>query len=297
MKRFALSAALIAAAVIGTGDTANAGRHGLFSGGSYGSAGSSGGSVGSYASAGSSGGSYGSLGDSAGSSGGSSGASTGFLRKRLLKRAAQSSGGSYGSTGSTGGSYGSIGASHGSSGGSSGGPTRRQLRLEDRRARRAASHGSSGGASHGGSSGAPTPVYAVPAASHGGSYGYQASSSPAASYQLASVSTPAPAAQHRMVAAPAPAVQQSFAYVVVTLPEDATLYLGGNKTASEGAVRKFKIPVNGADSSHDYDVRVVLNRNGQNYVARSTETLQAGKTVSVKVNDVETSSDVQVAGL
>lgn len=64
-------------------------------------------------------------------------------------------------------------------------------------------------------------------------------------------------------------------------------------TASAGPVRKFKIPVNDTQS-HPYAVRVILNRNGQNYVAQSVETLQAGKTVSVKVNDVA-SSTVQVA--
>jgi uncharacterized protein (TIGR03000 family) len=103
---------------------------------------------------------------------------------------------------------------------------------------------------------------------------------------------------YRVAARPAPvatdAQDGSFAYVVVTLPEDATLILGGNRTTSTGEVRKFKIPVNEA-GQHSYSVRVELVRDGQNYVAESTETLVAGKTVSVKVNDVATSSDVQVA--
>lgn len=294
MKRFALSAALVAAAIMGTTDQAEAGGLGLFSSGSYGSSGSSGGSLGSHGSSGgaSSGGSYGSLGDH-GSSGGSSG---GTSRRRLIFRSAKSSGGSYGSTGSSSGAYGSTGSSggsYGSSGGSSGGPTPRELRIE-RRARRAASHGSSGGASHGssggsshgGSSGAP--VYTAPAASHGGgSYGYHSATAPVAPYRVATVAPTAP----RYVVKAAP---ERFAYVVVNLPQDATLYLGGNKTTSTGAVRKFKIPVSNTSKAHAYAVRVVLNRNGQNYVAQSTETLEAGKTVSVKVNDVATA---QVAAL
>lgn len=305
MKKLALSAAFIAAALLGTSGQVEAG---LFSAGSYGSSGSTGGSTGSAAS---SGGSYGGLLDG-GSSGGSSGGLTRREERLLLKASKASSGGSYGSTGSIGGSYGSTGTSAGShgstgasSGGSSGGPTARDLRLQDRAARRAASHGSSGGASHGStgaSSGAPVyapaPVYVpapvapshggsygrrAPAPSHGGSYGYRASAAPVAPrYHVAA----------RPVA-PAPVRQQQFAYCVVTLPQDATLYLGGNVTASAGAVRKFKIPVTDTQA-HPYAVRVVLQRGGQSYVAQSVESLQAGKTVTVNVNDVATPA-VQVA--
>jgi uncharacterized protein (TIGR03000 family) len=284
MKKLAISAAIVAAALLSTGDQAQAGR-GLFSAGSYGSAGSSGGSTGSAAS---SGGSYASP-SSGGSTGDSSGGSSGGpthrelrLEERAARKAAShgsSGGASHGSTGSSGGSYGSLGStgSSGSSGGSYGGPSNRELRA----ARKSASHGSSGGAaSHGGSSGAP--VHYAPAPSHGGSYGYHSAVAPAApAYSVAAV---------RPTAAP----QQQFAYVVVSLPQDATLYLGGHQTTNAGAVRKFKIPVNDGQS-HAYAVRVVLERDGQNYVAQSSETLQAGKTVSVTVNDVASSTDVQVA--
>lgn len=73
---------------------------------------------------------------------------------------------------------------------------------------------------------------------------------------------------------------------MVQLPEDATLYLGGNETTTTGNVRKFKIPVSDTSRTYPYTVRAELVRNGQTYVARSTETLEAGKTISVKVNDV-----------
>ena len=89
--------------------------------------------------------------------------------------------------------------------------------------------------------------------------------------------------------------QQAFAYVVVSLPQDATLYLGGNRTSLSGPVRKFKIPVKAAGQGHQYSVKVILTRDGQKYVAQSTETLMAGKTVSVKVNDVKPAAAVQVA--
>lgn len=80
--------------------------------------------------------------------------------------------------------------------------------------------------------------------------------------------------------------EDGFAYVVVQLPEDATLYLGGNKTSVSGEVRKFKIPVSDSSKEYSYKIRAELTRHGQTYVAESTETLIAGKTVSIKVNDV-----------
>jgi len=80
----------------------------------------------------------------------------------------------------------------------------------------------------------------------------------------------------------------------VTLPQDATLYLGGNATTTTGDVRKFKVPVT-EGGTYSYAVRVELVRNGQSYIAESTEVLTAGKTVSVKVNDVKAPADVQVA--
>ena len=80
--------------------------------------------------------------------------------------------------------------------------------------------------------------------------------------------------------------EEGFAYVVVQLPEDATLYLGGSKTSVSGEVRKFKIPVSDNGKEYSYKIRAELTRHGQTYVAESTETLIVGKTVSIKVNDV-----------
>jgi len=122
-----------------------------------------------------------------------------------------------------------------------------------------------------------------------GSYGghFQAATTPQVPYRVA-------AAQQPRVAVTAARPVQQFAYVVVQLPEDATLYLGGNRTNVTGGVRKFKIPVTNAGQSVAYTVRAELTRNGQVYVAKSTEQLVAGKTVSVKVNDVA-AADVSVA--
>ncbi|MEZ6132377.1 MAG: TIGR03000 domain-containing protein [Planctomycetaceae bacterium] len=300
MKRFTLSAALIAVAIMGTTEHASAGRRGLFSAGSLGSAGSTGSSGGSYGSLGSGGGSYG----SAGSSGGSSGGSYGSVGS------AGSSGGSYGSAGSSGGSSGRahrparVRRSRGSSGsvGSSGGSY--------------GSYGSSGGSSGGSYGGGSYGYTSASAGSHGGSYGgsggvsygydgggsvggelidyghgdyFGAVRQPSVPYRVAQRSAAAPAVVAEVPEAAVPA----FAYVIVSLPEDATLYLGGNATTTTGSVRKFKVPVEDG-GTYSYAVRVELERAGQQYVAESTEVLTAGKTVSVKVNDVKT-DDVQVA--
>jgi len=79
----------------------------------------------------------------------------------------------------------------------------------------------------------------------------------------------------------------SYAYVVVRLPDDAVLYLGGNKTTTTGGLRKFKIPVTDSSRSYPYAIKAELVRDGQVFIASSTETLVAGQTVSVKVNDVD----------
>ncbi len=90
-----------------------------------------------------------------------------------------------------------------------------------------------------------------------------------------------------------PAVE--FAYIVVQLPEDATLILGGNKTSVSGNVRRFKIPLSDSRQTYPYTVRAEMTRGGQLFIAQSTETLVAGRTVSVKVNDVAVQAAVDVA--
>ncbi len=273
MKRFALSAASIALAVFVFGLHADAGHKDH---GSYGSAGSVGSSGGSYGS-GSSGGSYGSSG---GSSGGISRHEARLIQRAERRAASHGSSGSLGSTGSSGGSYGS----HGSSGGSAGsyGSTHGLFR--------GMFHGSSGSASSGGASSG-----SYGSASSGG-YLQSGYAAPAAQYYLGQTSPNSALRPNTVPAVPtvtAPAVE--FAYIVVQLPEDATLILGGNKTSVAGNVRKFKIPLSNSRESYPYTVRAEMTRGGQLFVAQSTETLVAGRTVSVKVNDVAAAAAVDVA--
>jgi uncharacterized protein (TIGR03000 family) len=275
MKHLTLSAATLALAVFGFGLNADAGHK---SHGSYGSAGSTGSSGGSYAS---SGGSYGSSG---GSSGGISRREARLIERAERRAASHGSSGSLGSTGSSGGSYGSHGSSGGSSGsyGSTGHHHRGLLH--------GLFHGSHGSASSGGASSGGASSGSYGSASSGGHL-QSAYAVPGAQYHAARRS---PGYAVRPSAVPAvPAAE--FAYVVVQLPEDATLILGGNKTSTLGNIRKFKIPVSDPQQSYPYTVRAELTRGGQLFVAQSTETLVAGQTVNVKVNDVVAPPAVDVA--
>ncbi|MCP4171201.1 MAG: hypothetical protein GY758_10575 [Fuerstiella sp.] len=280
MKRLTLSAATLALTLFGFGLNADAGHN---SHGSYGSAGSTGSSGGSYAS---SGGSYGSAG---GSSGGITRREARLIERAERRSASHGSSGSLGSTDSSGGSYGSHGSSGGSSGsyGSTGHHHRGLLHGLFHGSSGSYGGASSGGASSGGASSGGASSGSYRSASSGGylSSGYTA---PAAHHHAARIS---PGYAARPNAVPA----DEFAYIVVQLPEDATLILGGNRTAVAGNVRKFKIPLSDTQRSYPYTVRAEMTRNGQLFVAQSTETLVAGQTVNVKVNDVTAQPEVDVA--
>ncbi|HIF01688.1 MAG: TIGR03000 domain-containing protein [Fuerstiella sp.] len=273
MKQLALSATTIALTVFGLGLHADAGHkhHG-----SYGSAGSSGSSGGSYGSSGgSSGGSYGSTG---GSSGGISRREARLIQRSERRAASHGSSGSLGSTGSSGGSYGS----HGSSGGSTGSFGSIGHRRHGLFHGSTGSSGSYGSASSGG-------------ASSGGNLqsGYTGQAAQYYAAQRSPGFTVRPNTVPSVPALKTPAVE--FAYIVVQLPEDATLILGGNNTSVSGNVRKFKIPLSNSQQSYPYTVRAEMTRGGQLFIAESTETLVAGRTVSVKVNDVAVQTAVDVA--
>jgi uncharacterized protein (TIGR03000 family) len=274
MKYLTLSAAMLALALFRFGLSADAGHK---SHGSYGSAGSTGSSGGSYAS---NGGSYGSSG---GSSGGISRREARLIERAERHDASHGSSGSLGSTGSSGGSYGSHGSSGGSSGSYESTGHRHHSLLRGLFHGSSGSHGSasSGGASSGVSSGS------YGSASSGGHL-QSAYATPGTQYHAA-LRSPGYAVRPNAV----PAAE--FAYVVVQLPEDATLILGGNRTSVSGNIRKFKIPLSDTQQGYPYTVRAELTRGGQLFVAQSTETLVAGQTINVKVNDVAAPPTVDVA--
>ena len=73
--------------------------------------------------------------------------------------------------------------------------------------------------------------------------------------------------------------------LVLHVPEDAKVYLTGNKTRSKGAVRKYattKLPAGAALTN--YAVRVEVQRNGKTVVKERKITLRAGRTHELTID-------------
>ena len=157
------------------------------------------------------------------------------------------------------GSYGSSGGSHGSSGGWSG------------------SHGSAGGR-YGGSHG-----------SHGSSGGYYGGRR--GMYGPPVYSEPVP--RDREPAPPAPPPEARYRYlepsrdvaeVIVSVPEDARVYMQDQAMTLSGSVRRFISPPLRTGAEYLYSIRVEVNRDGE-VVSKSTNaTVRAGERVNVAVS-------------
>jgi uncharacterized protein (TIGR03000 family) len=241
------------------------------------SGGSSGGGHASLFSHGSSGGGHASL-FSHGSSGGghslfshgSSGGSSGGGHASLFSHGS-SGGGKHASLfshGSSGGGHASL-FSHGSSGGSSGGSKHHSL----------FSHGSSGGSS-GGSKHGSLFSHGSSGGSSGGSYG-----SAGGGYLSSNVVAPSNGylvANNSFVAPVAPATT-GVAYLNVSVPADAKVYLQDQLMTNEGTDRRFVTPqlVNGVQ--HVYTVKVEVVRNGQTISKTAQAVVAAGQQVGVAV--------------
>ncbi len=284
MKRLGISAfagaslgvVAFALAVPGTASAQGWGSSGGSSGGSHGSmfkghGSSGGGSHGSlFAGHGSSGGgSHGSMFKGHGSSGGGShgslfaghGSSGGGSHGSMFAGHGSSGGGSHGSLfkghgSSGGGSHGSLFAGHGSSGGGSHGSLFK-------------GHGSSGGGSHGS-------LFKGHGSSGGGSSGGYAASYPAGSYAPVTVS---PQGQ-TTYAAPA---ASNVAYLNISVPEDAKVYLQDQLMTLAGTQRRFVTPLIEAGTQHVYTVKVEVVRNGQTFSKTTEAVVGAGQEVAVSV--------------
>ena len=224
--------------------------------------------------------------------------------------------GAFGSSGSNG-SYGSHGSedaygSHGSSGsdgsyGSEGSHGSREARREERRARRAArsagSHGSAGSTGGAGSYGS-TRSYGSTGSnggsygSHGGqggSHGSYGSAGSSGSYGSVSVQPMSSAYAVRAasggasvrVASPVAELpaQPKYAYMIVEVPEDAVVYLKGQRMDVPGTVRKFRIQTTDPGVEYAYSVRVDVVRAGKVISAERHEAVAAGRTIRLKLSD------------
>lgn len=208
--------------------------------------------------------------------------------------------GSFGSSGSSGssggsgssGSWGSSGSSGSyGSGGSSGGVSHRALRRQIRHARRAHRHGSAGsGGSSGyhrghGSSGSWGHHGSGSYGSHGssGSSGSSGSYGGGVSYHT---SQAAPATRPRYMAGanrPAPAASTTPSRLRLQVPEDATVYLVGQRMNQTGARRSYRLPELPAGQSYEYPVVVQVVRQGRTISTQFSELVAAGVTKEITV--------------
>jgi uncharacterized protein (TIGR03000 family) len=82
--------------------------------------------------------------------------------------------------------------------------------------------------------------------------------------------------------------------LTLTVPHDAEVFLGGTKTKAKGNVRIFRTKsLKKGDAWRDYQVRVVVQRNGKPVEQKKTVTVNAGekKTLAFAFSD----SEVKVA--
>ncbi|MCA9051112.1 MAG: TIGR03000 domain-containing protein, partial [Planctomycetaceae bacterium] len=170
------------------------------------------------------------------------------------------SGGSYSSHGSSGssGSSGSYGSS-----GSSG------------------SYGSSGSSGSYGSSGSSGGSYSSHGSS-GSSGGHVVYSRPAVSTAAVAVAKPA------VVAAP----DRKTSTLVAKVPEDATVYLCGQKMTITGPERRYRIPIADPSREYDYQVRVEVVRDGKTLSSETTHKVAGGRTLEVSVTPAADSGEL-----
>ena len=73
------------------------------------------------------------------------------------------------------------------------------------------------------------------------------------------------------------------ATLVVTLPEDATLTIDGEKTTSTSAKRVFVSPALEQGKEYEYTLKAKVVRDGQTQIATATVTVRPGKTSEIEL--------------
>ena len=63
------------------------------------------------------------------------------------------------------------------------------------------------------------------------------------------------------------------------------MYLAGTKMKTTGPVRSYRIPLKHADKVYNYPIRLQFNRGGKVLAADHIESVVAGKTVVLKVDE------------
>ncbi|MEQ9406581.1 MAG: hypothetical protein RIK87_02605 [Fuerstiella sp.] len=69
------------------------------------------------------------------------------------------------------------------------------------------------------------------------------------------------------------------------LPDDATVYLSGQRMTTPGAERTFLVPVNDQKIIYKYEIKIEVVRGGKKYFKRQKlEALRAGAIMAIKVD-------------
>ena len=83
--------------------------------------------------------------------------------------------------------------------------------------------------------------------------------------------------------------------LTLNVPKDAEVYLGGNRTKATGNVRIYRTKsLKQGDAWSDYEIRVVLNGDGEPRIQEQTITMNAGEKKSLTFDFTET-ANVKVA--
>ena len=77
------------------------------------------------------------------------------------------------------------------------------------------------------------------------------------------------------------------AILVVHVPKDAEVYLAGKKMRTEGSVRSYRVPLKDPEREYQYPIRLQFNRDGRTVAADHTQTLVAGNTIVLKVDETD----------
>lgn len=89
--------------------------------------------------------------------------------------------------------------------------------------------------------------------------------------------------------------QPTYAVLVVEVPEDATVYLSGQRMTTTGTVRKYRVPTERAGVEYTYAVRVQVERNGQQVATEHYEAVRAGRTANITIRENANAQLVAVA--
>lgn len=75
------------------------------------------------------------------------------------------------------------------------------------------------------------------------------------------------------------------ATVVITVPEDATVYFAGRKMVTAGTNRKYLVPIQKAGAVYEYPIKVEVVRNGAKLVSETRHKVQSGKTLELTMTE------------